>query len=85
MKVTYTLRNLSSEFLQELAGIGDLERFRALAKYSHGDLKHLIKQKIGTGQFRDVVELQKILQSVKSIDAKIEPRRGYNLVTFEIL
>lgn len=85
MKVTYTLKDLSDHFYNELKDLSELEVFNKLKKYAFGDLKHHVKQKIGSGAFRDAVELNQIMRNVKSISYKIEPRRGYNLAIFEII
>lgn len=39
--------------------------------------------KVGhAGSFRDKVELNQLLRGAHSIQSKVEPRRGYRLVTF---
>ena len=43
-----------------------------------------VSLKIGSGQFRDAVELNQILRGCCSVAFKLEPRRGYMLATFDI-
>jgi hypothetical protein len=43
-----------------------------------------ITMKIGSGQFRDAVELNSMLRNPCRFEFKLEPRRGYKLITFEI-
>jgi hypothetical protein len=44
-----------------------------------------VKMRIGNGQFREAVELNQIMRAPKSIEFKIEPRKGYKLATFDII
>lgn len=85
MKVTFTIKNLTDKTHQDLAEMTHAERFAQLTKWAFGDLRHCVSQKIGTGQFRDRVELNQIMrgQDVR-FEYKIEPRRGYKLATFNI-
>ena len=90
MKVTAILKDFSDQFYNgtESGSIpafltmtpGDKwEKVRRLAADKRVSLK------IGTGQFRDQVELNQILRNPVSIAFKIEPRRGYKLATFDIV
>lgn len=83
MKVTYTLKDLSNVWYAKIAEMGDEERFRYLAKQANGgDLQGCVKQKVGTGQFRDKVELNQMLRKEVRWEYKLEPRKGYKLATF---
>lgn len=91
MQVTFILRNLSDSFYsglgESIVGLDNMDnqsKFNTLARDAKGDLKHCVSMKIGTGQFRDRVELNQLLRGPVSIDYKIEPRRGYMLATFTI-
>ncbi|AKR54341.1 hypothetical protein XM25_00680 [Devosia sp. H5989] len=85
MKVTFTIKNLTDNAYAELAAMSDADRFAKLTKWAFGDMRHCVSQKIGSGQFRDRVELNQIMrrQDVR-FNYKIEPRRGYKLATFNI-
>lgn len=87
MKVTFTIKNMTEDFLNKLFNMSGNDCYHLLKKYAIGDLKHNIKMKVGSSDaFRDKVELNSILKSNfgHEINFKIEPRRGYKLATFEI-
>lgn len=85
MKITYTLTDLSDSFYNDIKQLSEIDVFNKLNGYAFGDFKMYVSQKIGNGSFRDKVELNQIMRNVKSISYKIEPRKGYNLATFEII
>lgn len=86
MKVTFVVKNLTEKAHTELAEMPDELRFRTLAKWAFGDLRHCISQKIGsTDQFRDRVELNQIMRAPRFESYKLEPRKGYKLATFEVV
>ena len=39
--------------------------------------------KVGSGQFRDQVELNQLLRQPHTVTCTVEPRRGYKLAVFE--
>lgn len=91
MKVTFTLKDLTDAFyngfgssIVGLLNMPDNEKFAYLSrKAKEKELK--ISMKIASGQFRDAVELNQLLRKDNlSYSFKIEPRKGYKLVTFEI-
>ena len=84
MRVTFTIKNLTEKAYADLAAMSDNERFRQLAKWAFGDLRHCVSQKIASGQFRDRVELNAIMRNPLFTEYKLEPRRGYKLATFEV-
>lgn len=93
MKVTFIIRNMSAEFFEGfgsaivgLNNMPDADKLAYLLKQARGDLRHNFTVKIGSGQFRDTVELNHIMKRPAGFSAsyKIEPRRGYKLATFEV-
>lgn len=84
MRVTFTIQNLTETTITELTAMAPADAFAKLSKWAFGDLRHCVKQKIGTGQFREKVELNNAMRAPRFDAFKIEPRRGYKLATFEI-
>ena len=94
MKVTFIIRNMSPVFFDgtesgSIPGLNshsDVEKLAYLLKAARGDLGHNITVKIGSGQFRDTVELNLIMKRPSGYAAtyKLEPRRGYKLATFSV-
>ncbi len=91
MKVTFILKDLSDIFyngggFSKSVGLNNMtnkDKFSYLTSSHAKDLN--ITSKIGNGSFRDRVELNQLLRNNSiSFDYKIESRRGYKLVTFEI-
>jgi hypothetical protein len=92
MRVTFILKDLSESFFEGgfysigLNNLNDFEKFFFLKdRAARKELK--ITSKIGNGSFRDKVEFNQILRDNKyqKLEYKIEPRRGYKLVTFNFL
>lgn len=89
MRVTFILKDLTDTFFEGtgdgrivgLNNMSDADKFSYLNK-RHIDLK--MPMKVGSGAFRDKVELNQLLRSPKSIQYKLEPRKGYRLATFDI-
>ena len=88
MKVTFIIKNMSEAFyngngesITGLLKMTDADKFTYLNKSRHD---HGFTMKIGTGQFRDQVELNQLLRTNPPVAFKLEPRRGYKLATFEI-
>jgi hypothetical protein len=85
MKVTYTLKDLTEFWYAKIKEMSTQELFTYLAKQANGgDLRHLIKQKVGNGSFRDKVELNQLVRAGHEMSFKLEPRKGYKLATFEV-
>jgi hypothetical protein len=93
MKITVIVRDLSDAFWN---GNGDLipsflsqspvDRLDRLTRLSV-DLPRNISIKVGNGSFRDKVDWNQAMRDAtrkERMTAKIEPRRGYRLVTFEL-
>jgi hypothetical protein len=89
MKITFILKDLSEEFF---TGFGDIVGFAALSndvKFSKllkmsAQSGISVKAKIGAGAFRDRVELNQLMRKPCTYIFKLEPRKGYQLATFEI-
>lgn len=85
MIVTFIIKNLTDSAHNDLAAMTDAERYAKLTKWAFGDLKHCVSQKIGSGQFRDRVELNQIMRAPRFAAYKLEPRKGYKLATFDVV
>lgn len=84
IKVTVLIKNVTDAFFD---GVGD--SIVGLLNMTDSDkFTHLNKQlerfpmKIGSGSFRDRVELNSMIKGSHTITFKLEPRRGYKLATF---
>jgi hypothetical protein len=94
IKVTYTLKNLSDTFYEGsesgsipgLLNMNHREKFDYLNRQANGgDLRDNIKQKVGSGQFRDKVELNQLWRNQNVLIAfEFGDRKGYKLATFYI-
>lgn len=87
MKVTFIMKDKTDAFyhgfgdsITGLLNMSDADKFAYLNKNRH-DLS--ITMKIGSGQFRDSVELNQLLRTSPKITFKLEARKGYKLATFE--
>ena len=88
MKVTFILKNLSEQFysgnggsIPGLVNMTNREKYNYLSRKCH-DL-HVTKQ-IGSGAFRDGVDLNMMLRKPCAFSFKLEVRKGYKLATFHI-
>jgi hypothetical protein len=87
MKITVILKDFTEQFF---TGFGEIIGFNTRTnaeKFEYCKKLHNERRasmKIGTGQFRDAVELNQMIRGKHSIAYKLEPRRGYKLATFEI-
>lgn len=84
MRVTFIIQNLTAETIAAIEAMRPEDAFNKLAKWASGDLRHCVKRKDGSGQFRDRVAVNQIMRAPKFVVFKIEARRGYKLATFEI-
>jgi hypothetical protein len=82
MQTTFILRNLTEPTIQALADMAPKDALQKLTKWAFGDLRHCVTVKYGSGAFRDRVEWNAIIRAQKPLSFKIEPRRGYKLITF---
>ena len=88
MKVTVILKDFTEQFYTgtDSGSIVGLLNMDDAAKFESCRLLAAEKRatmKIGTGQFRDAVELHAMRRDPCAISFKLEPRRGYKLATFE--
>lgn len=83
IKVTFIIKNLTTETVQALEDMIPGEAFALLSKWAFGDLRHCVKVKYGSANaFRDRVEVNSAVKAGKIPGFKLEPRRGYQLATF---
>lgn len=87
MQTTFIIKNLTPETIDSIMAMQPFEAHNQLFKWAFGDLKHCVSQKCGSGAFRDRAEWNGIIRDAKSgaksLKFKIEPRKGYKLITFE--
>lgn len=88
MRVTVILKNFTEQFYfgagESIKGFmlkPNHEKFDQ-CKRLHDDRR--ASMKIGTGHFRDQVELNQMLRGGNAMDFSLEPRKGYKLATFTI-
>jgi len=90
MKVTVIIKDKTEQFFTGfgdsiigLNNLDDKEKFDYLL--NKGVEPHSgITTKIGNGSFRDRVELNQLRRKCPRFDYKLENRKGYKLVTFEV-
>jgi len=90
VKVTFTLTDLSDAFyegrgedIKGLNNMTDEEKFNYLKKKA-GERYPGIRIKIGTGQFRQAVDLNMMIRKPCDYKYKLSPRVGYKLATFVV-
>jgi hypothetical protein len=84
MQVTYIVKNLTESMLTRLDPEKPYDAWAQLVKWAFGDLRHCVTQKCGTGSFGDRVSVNSLIKANCAMQFKIEPRRGYNLITFTL-
>ena len=90
MKITVILKDFTEQFYHgtecgSIVGLLNMdapEQFETCRRLA-GEKR--VTMKIGTGQFRDAVELNGMRRKPCRITMKLEPRKGYKLATFEIV
>lgn len=84
MKITFILKNLSEYFYGKLDNCySDDERYKILINAEKNNLN--VTHKIGDGSFRDGMDFNVAKHNGKKLFGyKLESRRGYKLVTFNI-
>lgn len=80
MTVTAIVKDLTDTYLEKLKAMEPVELFDKLHQLKQDNLK--ITFKIGTGQFRDAVELNQLRRLPHTYNVEWANRRGYKLVTF---
>lgn len=83
MQTTFIVKNLTDDTLATLAAMEPRAMHDKLAKWAFGDLRHCVSVKYGRGSFGDRVAWNGKMKANAAITARIEPRKGYRLVTFE--
>lgn len=88
MKVTAILKDFSEQFYNGSGGsipafltMPPADKWATVQRLKN---ERRVTLKIGTGQFRDQVELNAMMRGCCTIAFKLEPRRGYKLATFDI-
>jgi hypothetical protein len=89
MKITVILKDFTEQFymgtesgsIVGLLKMDDFAKFELCRKLAG---ENRATMKIGTGQFRDAVELNAMRRNPCNITFKLENRKGYKLATFEV-
>jgi hypothetical protein len=89
MRCTFILKDLTDAFYEGTEGgsivglmsMSDREKWDKLNRMAN---QKLVTLKIGSGQFRDRVDLNQILREPCTFSFNLEPRKGYRLATFDI-
>ena len=88
MKITFILKDFTDVFYNghgdSIVGLLNMDNAAKFETCRRLAGEKRVTMKIGTGQFRDAVELNAMRRLPCAIDFKIEPRRGYKLATFEL-
>ena len=80
MTITAIVKDLTDSYLEKLKAMEPIALLEQLKKLKQDNLKVSIK--IGTGQFRDSVELNQLVRKPYTYQVEWGDRRGYKLVTF---
>ena len=89
MKVTVILKDFTEQFytgtdsgsIIGMLNMADADKFETCRRLA-GEKR--VTMKIGTGQFRDAVELNAMRRNPCTFTFKLDPRKGYKLATFEV-
>jgi hypothetical protein len=86
MNVTAIIKDVSDQFF---TGVGDFCGFDNMTdkeklKFVMNNDITSITAKVGSGQFRDRVELNQIMRKDFKVNYSLSPRRGYKLATFNV-
>jgi len=91
MKVTAIIKNVSEQFfsgfgdsIQGFNSMDDKEKFNYLMNKGVSN-PEMVTTKVGSGMFKDKVELNQLRRKDFSLKYKLENRRGYKLATFELI
>ena len=83
-RATFIVRNLTQEAIAAVLALPAREAYAKLQKWAFGDLRHCVSVQFGpSNTFGDRVEWNGIMKGGRNIAHKIEPRKGYKLITFE--
>lgn len=90
MKVTAIIKNASGAFfdgfgesIKGLNNMSDKEKFDYLLNMGVSS-PSIVTTKVGSGMFRDRVELNQLRRRDFTLSFKLENRKGYKLATFEV-
>ncbi len=91
MKVTAIIKNVSEDFFNgygdSIIGLNnmssDLDKFNYLMNKGVSN-PETVTTKVGSGMFRDRVELNQLRRKPFVLTYKLENRRGHKLATFEL-
>lgn len=89
MRCTFILKDFSDAFYVgtesgSIVGLLNLTDAQKWEKLRNMAAERRVSMKIGSGQFRDQVELNLMMRSPCTFSFKLEPRRGYKLATVEV-
>ena len=83
LQVTFIVRNLTPQAMDAIAASDPHEAHATLTNWAFGDLRHCVSVKYGLSDaFGDRVSWNGVVKSGRALAFKIEPRRGYRLITF---
>ena len=89
MKVTVILKDFTDTFFdgfgEAIVGFNTLDNRAKFDKCKQLACEKRVTMKVGSGQFREAVDLNALLRKNCKFDFKLEPRRGYRLATFDIV
>jgi hypothetical protein len=90
MKITAIIKNANDAFfegfgesIKGLNNMSDKEKFDYLLNLGVSS-PSIVTTKVGSGMFRDKVELNQMRRKDFALSYKLENRRGYKLATFEV-
>ena len=90
MKVTAIIKNVNEQFfngfsdsIQGLNNMSDREKLNYLMNLGVSN-PSIVTTKVGSGMFRDRVELNQLRRKDFTLSYKLESRKGYKLATFEL-
>jgi len=84
MKTTFIVKDFHDELLDKALANPVWDAFKVIEKWAYGDLRQSVKVKYGTdNSFRSRCAWNDLFRKKRPITAKVEPRKGYQLITFE--
>jgi len=90
MKITAIIKNVNEQFfngfgdsIQGLNNMDDKEKFNYLMNMGVSS-PSMVTTKVGSGMFKDKVELNQLRRKDFTLNYKLENRKGYKLAIFEL-
>ena len=90
MKITAIIKNVNEQFfngfgdsIQGLNNMDDKEKFNYLMNMGVSS-PSMVTTKVGSGMFKDKVELNQLRSKDFTLNYKLENRKGYKLAIFEL-